>query len=129
MEFLEPLLLFLLECGGDLLLEAFLEFGIEGYQHARGRKNRSPFVAALGYLLLGAALGALWVWLAPNRLLQGRTLPGVSLILGPLAVGGVMEAWGRHRRAAGHATTNLATWYGGAAFALGIAIVRFFWVR
>ena len=30
---------------------------------------------------------------------------------------------------AGHATTNLATWYGGAAFALGIAIVRFFGVR
>ena len=128
---MEPLevLWLLLEFGGEVLLEGLLELGLEGYQEARGRRNRGPVVATVGYLLLGALIGALWIWLAPGRILVGRSIPGASLLLGPLLGGLAMEWWGRHRRAGGHATTNLATWYGGAALALGIAVVRFFGVR
>jgi len=129
MELLEPILMFVFELFGDILLEGLFELGLEGLKEARGRENRHPLVASLGYLLLGGAMGALWVWLVPGRILVGRALPGASLALAPLFIGAAMEAWGRHRRAAGHATTNLATWYGGAAFALGIAVVRFFGVR
>jgi hypothetical protein len=129
MELLEPILMFVLELFGEILLEGLFELGLEGVKQARGRENRHPLVASLGYLLLGAAIGVLWVWLVPGRILRGRALQGASLVLGPLFAGVVMEAWGRSRRAAGHATTNLATWYGGAAFALGIAVVRFFGVR
>lgn len=123
------LLWFAIELAGNVLLEILFELGFEGFKQAAGRSNRHPLLASLGYLLFGAALGGLWLWLLPERLVRARVLPGASLVLGPLAAGAVMELWGRHRRAAGHATTNLATWHGGAAFALGIALVRFLGVR
>jgi hypothetical protein len=117
------------EFAGEMLLELLFEIGLAGLMSARARKRRGPVAAVLGYLVLGALLGALWVWLLPARIVGARAVPGASLVLGPLAAGVVMETWGRYRRAGGHATTNLATWYGGAAFALGIAVVRFFGVR
>jgi len=123
------LLWLFLELAGEVLLEGLFELGIESFQRARGRSNRHPVTAAIGYLLVGAAIGGLWGWLAPARVVSVPLVPGASLLLGPLAAGAAMEAWGRYRRASGRATSNLATWYGGAAFALGIAIVRFFWVR
>lgn len=89
------------------------------------RENLDPVVATLGYLLLGAFLGGLSAPMLPRRLLRPGPFPGVSLFLSPLVTGAALECWGRYRRRAGHATTNLATWYGGAALALGAALARF----
>jgi len=83
-------------------------------------------LAALGYLLLGAVLGAFLAWALPRRFLPFTGIPGLSLLLSPLGAGLLMEWWGRRRRAGGHSTTNLATWYGGAAFAFGAALARYF---
>jgi hypothetical protein len=88
-----------------------------------------PLLATLGQLITGGSAGGLSLWLLPERILQAGPLPGLSCVLAPLGVGLAMAAWGRYRRAGGHETTSLDTWYGGGALALGVALVRFFGTR
>jgi hypothetical protein len=112
----------------EVLGEAVLEVGLAGLKEALGRENRSPQFAAVGYFILGASLGGVSLLLCPGRLLWQPPVPGLSLFAAPLAGGGAMLAWGRFRRRRGHDTTNLASFPGGAAFALGYALVRFVWI-
>ena len=118
---------------GRLLLELFgealLELVLAALQKALGRENRNPLVATLGYLVLGGIMGGLSLWMWPQRFLQPGPVPGLSLLISPIAGALAMEAWGRFRQRHDHATTNLATFYGGGAFALGMALVRFIWAR
>ena len=86
-------------------------------------------MAAVGYFVLGCTLGGLLLLAVPHRMVRPGSIPGLSLVLSPLAAGAAMHAWGRHRRARGHATTNLATFQGGAALAFGLALVRYVFVR
>lgn len=119
----------LLELVVDLVVEILLEVGLTVVKETLGRSNRRPFTAAVGYFVLGAVVGALSTAVWPGRVTRRGLLPGFSLLAAPLALGGVMEAWGRWRRDRGHGTTNLATFYGGAAFAFGVALVRFVRVK
>lgn len=128
MEILFELLLLLGQLVLEVFAEALLDLGLSGLRDALGRRNRSPSLAAMGYLILGALVGGLSLWLWPQRLLRSGPVPGLSLLLSPVAGGAAMEAWGRYRRGGGHATTNLATFLGGAAFALGYAMARFTYV-
>ena len=129
MEILGEILLFFLQLLLEVFGEALLELGLTGLKEAFGRQNRNPYLAASGYFILGAVLGALSLWLWPQRVLRSGPIPGLSLLLSPLAGGAAMEAWGRFRRSRGHDTTNLATFVGGAAFTLGCAIIRFNWAK
>jgi hypothetical protein len=124
-EILAELLLFLFQLVIEVVGEAVLELGLAGIKEALGRENRSPVLAAVGYLTLGAIVGAASILLLPQRLVAAGPIPGMSLLLAPAVAGAAMEAWGRFRRRRAHVTTNLATFLGGAAFALGVALVRF----
>ena len=73
----------------------------------------------------GALVGLLSGVVLPERLLPAPRTPGLSLILGPILSGLAMYAWGSFRRERGRATTALATFEGGAAFAFGAALGRF----
>lgn len=129
MEILAEIFLFVVQLVLEVFAEALLELGLSGLKQALGRANRNPLLAAIGYLILGGVVGGISIWLWPQRLLRSAPVPGLGLLLSPLAGGAAMEAWGRFRRSGGHATTNLATFLGGAVFALGYAMVRFIWVR
>ena len=121
------LLQFLLELLFQFGLEVLWEFGAAEYKGAYERKNHPIVVSVLGYFVAGAAVGALSLLFWPERFLEPGPIPGLSLVLGLLCVGGAMHAWGRLRRQKGRDTTNLATFAGGAAFAFGTALVRFLW--
>jgi len=45
-------------------------------------------------------------------------------VLAPLATGAAMHAFGARRRRRGRATSGLATFWGGAAFAFTMALAR-----
>jgi len=126
---MEFLLELCIEVFGEAILQILLEAGLATAQEAAGRENRNPALATIGYCLFGAILGGLSIWLLPTRLVGTAPVSGISLVVSPVVMGIVMQLWGGLRRAQGHRTTNLATWYGGAAFAFGLALVRLVWLR
>lgn len=79
---------------------------------------------AFGLAIVGAMTGGFVTWLLPTRLLGPPAMPGTSLIILPLLNGALMHvygAWqGRRRTRASFA----ATFWGGASFAFGFAVVR-----
>jgi hypothetical protein len=123
------LLELLLELGVEAVLQIFFSEGISAYKTSFQRNNRDPVEASFAYLLLGGCLSFVLALLVPEPILPPSPIPGLSLLLVPLALGMTMHYWGRFRRSRGHATSNLATFYGGAAFAFGVALVRFYFVR
>jgi hypothetical protein len=129
LEILGEVLALLLQLLFEVGVEIALELGLAGIKEALGRENRNPVLAAVGYLTFGVILGLASMSILPRRLFGPGPIPGVSLVVGPVIAGAVMATWGRIRRSRGHVTTNLATFLGGAAFALGIAIVRFWFAR
>jgi hypothetical protein len=108
----------------ELFGELLLKLGFAAFKQGFRRRNHHPAVAALGYLALGACLGGVSVWIHPERYLGAGPLPGISLVLAPLAGGVAMHLWGGFRRAHGRATTNLATFLGGASLMFAYALVR-----
>jgi hypothetical protein len=123
----------LLEILLQLIVEVGLDAGLEMLTKIDGSNSRKrvpevtdswSFVVT-GLFVVGALLGGLSLVFWPKRALLPGPIPGLSMILAPAIVGGVMHLWGRYRAARGHATTTLATFAGGTAFALGTAVVRF----
>ena len=126
---LEFLVELILGVFGDIIfqvvLEVLAEFGLETLQNLfQPRRTAKPLLAACGLLLLGGALGLIFAGLVPHRLLQKPLLPGLSLALAPLGAGCLMHLFGLWRRKRGGHPTCLATFWGGAVFAFGMALVR-----
>jgi hypothetical protein len=112
----------LFQGGGQVLVEGAARllgasFGRRGQDH--------PLAAAVGLLLLGAMLGGLsWVvW--PHRIVGARAYPGVSLLVSPVVNGLLADALGSWRVNHGRPRTYVSTFWGGALFAFGCALVRF----
>jgi len=73
----------------------------------------------------GAFFGLLSGVVLPDRLMPRPRTAGLSLLASPLACGLAMRAWGSYVRGRGRVPGSLATFHGGAAFALGMALGRF----
>ena len=115
----------LIEIVFEILLEVLAEFGFTSVRNQIGRaRRRSRVWAGVSIALAGIAAGALAAWMIPNRLLPRPPLPGLSLLLGPLAAGSVMHFWGRAASRNGRAASRLATFWGGALFAFSFALTR-----
>lgn len=127
---IELLIEFVVEIGVELL------FGVAGEWAAAGRRRREPsspgprrWLAAVAIVGAGAGLGYLGSLAFPARVLPKSPVPGLSLVVGPLACGALLAWLGKRRRAAGRFTTPLATFWGGASFAAALALTRFLLVR
>jgi hypothetical protein len=118
-----------LELVVQVVLEILAELGLSALQAALDRPRRSLPLAAMGLFLVGAGLGGLSLLVWPDRIFEPGPVPGLSLVLSPVCAGAAMHAWGAYRRSRGHAVSDLATFTGGAAFALGTALVRFLWAH
>jgi hypothetical protein len=131
---MEDLLAFILEVFGDLLLTFLVELLIEFAKavadlwsifHEGHRGPSDPLVGA-GCLIMGAAMGLNTLWLFAERVTpRTHTIPGVSLVLAPLAAGLAMHFFGKWRREHGGHPTRLATYWGGVVFGFGAAPARF----
>jgi hypothetical protein len=122
----ELLLQLLVEAFLQLLAEVPFELGFEALAHSvrRGR-FANPVLAGIGLVIIGAIAGSATCWLFPDPLLRpSPRLPGLSLVLAPLATGAAMHALGSWRRRQGGDPTLLATFWGGALFAFAMGAAR-----
>jgi hypothetical protein len=126
MEFLFWLLIeFLVQVVGEIVFGFFWE----GIGHAfRWNRNAHPLLAAFGWMIIGAATGAVSVLIFPDPILQHTRFHGFSLIAAPFATGALMKFFGDQVRARGRETTSLMTFWSGSMFALAFAVVRFSWI-
>ena len=120
LELIEILFFFL-----DVIVEIVFAFGFEKRSDAYGRPLfQYSFLTYVGLALLGACVGSLISQLIPRRILPTPVIRGASLIVSPLIAGLVMKFFGDWRTGKDHQRTVLGTFWGGATFAFGTAVVR-----
>lgn len=120
--FLEVLFEFAGEALLDLLLRAL-------FSVLENPEFRNPLTASLGYAILGALAGGLSVLVFPHPLVQPSRLHGISLVVSPIVTGAIMSLIGSMLRHRGKKVIQLETFGYGFAFAFGMALVRFIFVR
>jgi hypothetical protein len=119
---------FLLEIFGEFFLQLFIEALAEAGLHAVAdplRRPVNPWLAALGYALLGVLLGALSLWLFPVHLIGNHTLRYLNLLITPAAVGLAMMALGMWRAQRGQTVVRLDRFTFGFLFAFALGVTRF----
>ncbi|WP_058185839.1 hypothetical protein [Terracidiphilus gabretensis] len=141
---MDELILALLSGVGEILLEAVLQvigealtaLIIRSVQNLAGDVRNvdresitiSPVFAAAGYLLLGVGFGAISVHIFPHHMVQPSRIHGISLIVSPFITGSIMRQIGLARRRKGANTVQIESFWYGFTFALGVALIRFFFV-
>jgi hypothetical protein len=124
------LVLLLLEIVVEVLVEFVVAFGSEALKGSvREKREASPVLAATGHLLFGIAAGVLSLLILGQRLAPAGSVPGLSLILGPIGTGIVMHWIGQRWREHGRETPALFSFRAGAIFAFGMALVRFVYLE
>ena len=114
---------------GEIVFQAFIELlfelGIGSVRSTpKSTKATHPFIAGLGFSILGAIVGLIMSWAFPERIVPGIDLHGFSIVIAALGTGTVMMFYGRWRIASGKRTTYLATFWGGSLFAFFMALTR-----
>lgn len=126
MEFIVELIL---EIFGEFILqfvfEALSEVGLRMFSRSSTRAPASPWLAVVGYVLLGALCGALSLWLLPTFVVKSHIGRAVSLVVTPVLAGAAMALVGAWRRQRGEALLRLDRFAYGYAFALAMAAIRF----
>jgi hypothetical protein len=125
----------ILEILVEIFFEAIFDFAVEflGSLVLRGiaevfdsSELRKPLLASIGYAFLGAVVGVFSLFPFPHPLVHRSRIPGVSLIAGPVLAGFGMSFVGSFRRKRNQKVIQIETFASGFAFALGMALVRFF---
>jgi hypothetical protein len=110
-----------LQMSGELLLELGFQTVGESF---RRRSRAHPVLAGTGVAIMGATAGLITSWLLPSRILQPSPIRGVSLVVSPVVTGALMEGYGRWRQRRDGDRSFVATFWGGALFALSMSLVR-----
>jgi hypothetical protein len=114
----------------QILGEALIEFGIRGLREPfRRPEPLNPWLAAMGYAILGSVVGGLSLLLFPELFIKPRWLRVVNLLVTPLLAGGLMSALGAWRSKKGQELIRLDRFSYGFLFAFAMALVRFVWGR
>ena len=93
------------------------------------REKQSPWLAGLGYILLGLMVGAISVKVLPQGVFHSRELRFANLLVTPLVAGLVMALIGRWRRRHEQPTIGLESFFYGYLFALSMASMRYFFTH
>src|SRR5215470_13997898 len=124
---LELLLGLVLEAAADFALELVAALIWRGFSTVLDKTDfENPVVAFFGYALFGVAVGAISLPFLPHPFVHSSRLHGVSLIISPMLGGFGMSCVGWVMRKRNKKVIQLESFGYGFAFALGIALVRFF---
>ncbi|MEO8672786.1 MAG: hypothetical protein ABI411_15820 [Tahibacter sp.] len=107
-------------------IEIFLELGLHSVASI-GHRRPNPWFAAIGYTLLGGALGVGSLLLIPDHLMRVGPLRIANLVVTPILAGLSMAAFGAWRAHRGQAVLRIDRFSYGYLFALAFALVRYFW--
>jgi hypothetical protein len=133
-ELLGAIVGFIFELLGELLFELLMALIADGLS----RLLRKFFVttyrvgqlpAMILFALAGLGAGFLSVWMFPHPLVHPSRFHGISLILSPLVLGGLMGFMGQGIRRRGKRPVAIESFRYGFTFALAIALVRFLLVH
>lgn len=119
----EILLEVLFELIGELLIGVGWELIRSERSEPKGPPPH-PVGAALVFLLAGSVLGALSGVFLPWRFSQNDGVSLLGVFLNALAFGTLMSTYGSRRARASKPRTSFSTFWGGAAFAFGLAGAR-----
>jgi len=123
---------FLFEILGEFLLqvlgEALMEVGLHSLAEPF-RRTPNPWLAAVGYALLGAALGGMSLLVFPDYLVATKSLRVANAALSPIAAGLCMAAIGAWRARRGQAVLRIDRFSYGYLFALAFGLVRFWFAH
>jgi hypothetical protein len=108
----------------QLVVQVLAEAGLHTVNDWRNFKA-NPWLAGLGYALLGALGGAITVWLLPHYMVHNEALRKLNLLVTPLAAGGMMVLVGAWRAKRGDPVLRIDRFAYGYVFALSLALVRF----
>jgi nitroreductase len=123
----------LVEVFGELLLqllfEGLAEIGLHVFRkRSGGEVERSAWLRALGYVLLGLLAGGLSLWVHPQSFIHASAGRLGNLLLAPVAMGLSMAIVGAWRQKRGQQTLGIDHFAYGYLFALSMSLVRFFGV-
>jgi hypothetical protein len=132
-DFLLGLLFAFVELFADVLFEIAGEALLDLAQRAIAEvletsSSMRPEFASLGYALLGVLAGGLSVLIFPHPLVRPSKIHGISLLVSPLVTGLVMFLIGSLLRRQGKKAVQIESFGYGFAFALGMALIRYFFV-
>jgi hypothetical protein len=86
-------------------------------------------LATILFAMAGLAAGFLSVWAFPHPLVHPSRFHGLSLVLSPLAMGGVMAFLGQGIRRRGRRSVAIESFRYGFTFALAMTLIRFLFVH
>lgn len=123
----EILLWIVVELSLQILGEFLVVLGLESLAQSIGRREQPhALLAGFGSLLIGAAAGGLITLIYPHHVSPAVSLPFFAVVVLPVLVGAFAFWLGRRAERAGRPRPALSTFWGGALFAFGMALVRFF---
>jgi hypothetical protein len=114
----------------QLVGEALVATGVESLSHFLGRRPKPHWaLAGIGCLLIGGITGLVVTLIYPHHVSPSLGLPYVAIVILPILVGLAAFWLGARAEAAGRPRPALATFSGGALFAIGMSLVRFLILR
>lgn len=111
---------FVIELVVEIFGEALIQGGYSAFGEAFRSKPKSPWVAGIGQLVLGAVTGALSLLVWPSLFIQQEWARWALLIFTPLGVGSVLWAV-RKLREKPHPEVAFQR---GVVFAFGMSLIR-----
>src|SRR3979409_329603 len=108
-------------------LASFIWRGVAAVFDTTDFKN--PALACIGYVFLGGVAGGLSLLLFPHPLVHPSRVPGLSVVISPVLSGLGMSLVGSTLRKRNKKAVQIESFGYGFAFALGMALVRFFFTK
>jgi hypothetical protein len=127
---LEIIFEFIFQAIGEVVLqivaEGLFELGFYSLAEALNRKKRrNPILASIGYLLWGGVIGVVTIVIFPSLMIKNPVFRVLNLIITPIIAGVSMSVLGSLRKRKGQDLLRIDSFFYGALFAFGLAIVRF----
>jgi hypothetical protein len=123
----EFILQFVLETLLQIFAETLAEFGLHCTAQVFERRP-TPWMAAIGYAILGTIAGAISVFIVPS-LIASFPARVANLAVTPVVAGAAMCLVGLWRRHRGQELIRLDRFAYGYLFALAMALVRFYFAK